>query len=40
MKGAFTGAVKDKPGIFEEAQDGLSFWTEIRKMKSDHRTSC
>ena len=33
MKGAFTGAVKDKPGIFEEAEDGTVFLDEIGKME-------
>jgi DNA-binding NtrC family response regulator len=33
MKGAFTGAVKDKPGIFEEAQGGTVFLDEIGKME-------
>ncbi len=33
VKGAFTGAVKDKPGIFEEANGGTVFLDEIGKME-------
>jgi len=33
MKGAFTGAVKDKLGIFEEADGGTIFLDEIGKME-------
>ena len=29
VRGAFTGAVKDKPGLFKLAQDGTVFLTEI-----------
>ncbi|MDX2434599.1 MAG: sigma 54-interacting transcriptional regulator [Desulfobacterales bacterium] len=29
VRGAFTGAVKDKPGLFRMAQDGTIFLTEI-----------
>ncbi len=32
-KGAFTGAVKDKPGRFEEADKGTIFLDEIGEMK-------
>jgi PAS domain S-box-containing protein len=32
VKGAFTGAVKDKPGMFKLAQDGTIFLTEIGDM--------
>ena len=32
IKGAFTGAVKDKPGMFKLAQDGTIFLTEIGDM--------
>ena len=31
-KGAFTGATKDKPGLFEQAQDGTIFLDEIGEM--------
>lgn len=33
VKGAFTGAVKDKPGIFEEADGATIFLDEIGKME-------
>jgi DNA-binding NtrC family response regulator len=33
VKGAFTGAVKDKTGIFEEADGGTVFLDEIGKME-------
>lgn len=33
VKGGFTGAVKDKPGIFEEAEGGTVFLDEIGKME-------
>ena len=32
IRGAFTGAVKDKPGMFKLAQDGTIFLTEIGDM--------
>jgi PAS domain S-box-containing protein len=32
IKGSFTGAVKDKPGMFKLAQDGTIFLTEIGDM--------
>ena len=32
VKGAFTGAVKDKTGLFEEAEDGTLFLDEISNM--------
>ena len=31
-KGAFTGATKDQPGLFEQAQDGTIFLDEIGEM--------
>lgn len=33
VKGSFTGAVKDKVGIFEEAHEGTVFLDEIGKME-------
>jgi DNA-binding NtrC family response regulator len=35
MKGSFTGATKDKPGIFEEANDCVLFLDEIGDMHPD-----
>jgi Nif-specific regulatory protein len=32
VKGAFTGAIADKPGLFEEAQGGTLFLDEITNM--------
>jgi len=32
VKGAFTGATKDKPGLYEEAQNGTLFLDEITNM--------
>jgi len=32
VKGAFTGAIKDKPGMFKLAQEGTIFLTEIGDM--------
>lgn len=32
MKGAFTGATKDKPGLFEQAHEGTIFLDEIGDM--------
>jgi transcriptional regulator with PAS, ATPase and Fis domain len=32
VKGAFTGAVQDKPGLFEEANNGTLFLDEITNM--------
>jgi transcriptional regulator with PAS, ATPase and Fis domain len=34
VKGAFTGAVQDKPGLFEEAHNGTLFLDEITNMPS------
>ncbi len=34
VKGAFTGAIKDKPGKFEEAQGGTIFLDEIGEISS------
>ena len=31
-KGAFTGAIKDKPGLFEDANDGVAFLDEIHTL--------
>lgn len=33
--GAFTGAMKDKPGLFEVANHGTVFWDEIGEMAFD-----
>ena len=35
VKGAFTGAIKDKKGIFEEADEGTIFLDEIGDMNLD-----
>lgn len=35
LKGAFTGAVKDKKGFFEEASDGTLFLDEVGDMNID-----
>lgn len=35
VKGAFTGAVKDKPGLFEEANGGTLFLDEIGNLSYD-----
>ena len=37
-KGAFTGAVQDKVGLFEEAQDGTIFLDEINSMEQPLQT--
>lgn len=37
-KGAFTGAVQDKVGLFEEAQDGTIFLDEINSMEQALQT--
>ncbi len=37
-KGAFTGAVQDKIGLFEEAQDGTIFLDEINSMEQQLQT--
>lgn len=35
IKGAFTGAHADKPGLIEEARDGILFLDEIGELKPD-----
>lgn len=37
-KGSFTGAVQDKIGLFEEAQDGTIFLDEINSMEQQLQT--
>ena len=37
-KGAFTGAVQDKVGLFEEAQDGTIFLDEVNSMAQPLQT--
>src|SRR5688500_20131066 len=39
MRGAFTGAVADKPGRFEQANGGTIFLDEIAEMRDRKRTS-
>lgn len=42
-KGAFTGAVKDQPGVFEEADGGIVFWTRLVSflfMSSQNSSGC
>ena len=38
--GAFTGAIKDKKGLFEEANNGRSFWMKSGRWSSIFRLSC
>jgi len=35
MKGAFTGAARDRPGLFKKAEGGVLFLDEIGEMPSD-----
>ncbi|CAM2067572.1 Sigma-54-dependent Fis family transcriptional regulator [Sulfidibacter corallicola] len=35
VKGSFTGALKDRPGLFKKAQDGVLFLDELGEMPTD-----
>jgi len=35
VKGSFTGAQKDRPGLFKQAEDGVLFMDEIGEMPTD-----
>ncbi len=39
-KGAFTGAVKDKPGMFRLADKGTIFLTEIGDLSPPYKSNC
>lgn len=39
IKGTFTGAVEDRPGVFEAAQNGTVFLDEIGDMPSNQQAS-
>jgi len=36
-KGAFTGAYKDRPGVFEQAVGGTLFFDEVTEMSHEHQ---
>jgi PAS domain S-box-containing protein len=40
VKGAFTGADRDKPGRFSDAEGGTIFWTRSATCRSPSRPSC
>jgi two-component system response regulator HupR/HoxA len=40
VKGAFTGAVKDKKGVFEVANGGTLFLDEIGDMTLSMQVNC
>ncbi|NOZ20001.1 MAG: sigma-54-dependent Fis family transcriptional regulator [Planctomycetes bacterium] len=38
IKGAFTGATRDKVGLWQSAQNGILFLDEIGELRLDHQT--
>jgi two-component system response regulator HydG len=40
VKGSFTGAVRDKAGLFQAAQGGSFFLDEMERRRRRSRSSC